>query len=137
MINYPKLIEKAIIARKNAYIPYSNFAVGAALLCADGNIFIGANVENVSYTPTCCAERSAFFSAISNGANDFVAIAVVGDLKEYELPRNYCPPCGVCRQVMLELCDYNKFEIIIAKNTVDYKVYTLNKIMPYKFEIKE
>lgn len=135
MIDYPLLINKALHVRCNAYVPYSNFSVGAALLCADGSIYIGANVESVSHTPTCCAERSAFFAAVSNGIKEFVAIAVVGDIKDVS-PRHYCPPCGVCRQVMLEFCDYESFEIILAKSPDDYKVYKLKELMPCKFEIK-
>ena len=87
------LISRANEARKNAYAPYSHFRVGAALLTADGRIYVGCNVENASFTPTCCAERVAFFSAIADGAREFFAIAVVGNN-----PR--CMPCGVCRQVM-------------------------------------
>ena len=97
------LVEKAILARDTAYAPYSNFAVGAALLCADGSIYTGANIENSSFTPTICAERVAFFNAIHEGQRDFTAIAIVGG-KAGENISELCPPCGVCRQVMSEFC---------------------------------
>ena len=88
-----KLMDQAIAAKKNSYSPYSNFKVGAALLTKDDEIYTGCNIESVSYTPTCCAERIAFFKAISEGKKEFKAIAISGDT-------DFCYPCGVCRQVM-------------------------------------
>lgn len=98
-----QLVDKALAARENAYSPFSNFCVGAALLCADGEIFTGANVENSSYGGTICAERSAFCSAVSSGKRDFDAIAIVGAAKG-ETPSSTCAPCGICRQFMAEFC---------------------------------
>ena len=95
------LIEEALKARKFAYTPYSGFQVGAALLSDDGQIFTGCNIENAGYTPSNCAERTAFFKAVSQGIREFQAIAVVGG-PEDALKLDYCAPCGVCRQVMME-----------------------------------
>lgn len=134
MINekYSKLINEAIEARKKSYSPYSHFAVGASLLCADGTVFTGANIENSSYTPTVCAERVAFFEAINKGHRDFLAIAIVGG-KDSEKISDFCPPCGVCRQVMSEFCNGN-FEIILSNGT-DTNVFTLDEIMPCRFDL--
>ena len=104
-ITREELIQKAREAKKNSYSPYSSFSVGAALLCADGTVYLGTNVENVSYGATCCAERSAFFAAISNGNKEFAAIAITAT-------NTPCYPCGICRQVMAELCDKD-FKIYI------------------------
>ena len=99
------LIREALAARKMAYTPYSHFQVGAALLCPDGSIYRGCNVENAAYTPTNCAERTAFFKAVSEGQRKFTAIAIVGGPEGSNLTgRGYCAPCGVCRQVMMEFC---------------------------------
>ena len=94
-----ELVKTALSMRKMSYTPYSHFNVGAALLGADGKIYTGCNIENASYTPTNCAERTAFFKAISEGVRDFTAIAIAGG-KEDATELDYCPPCGVCRQVM-------------------------------------
>ena len=121
MINQKLLIEKAYEAQKFSYAPYSKFNVGAALLCADGTIYTGCNIENAAYTPTNCAERTAFFKAISEGQKDFVAIAIVGHKSGTEVGKgNYCAPCAVCRQVMAEFCDLKSFKVIIAKDYDDY-----------------
>lgn len=130
-----KLIKLALEAREKAYAPYSSFAVGAALLCGDGEIFTGSNIENSAFSPTVCAERTAIFKAVSEGKRDFVKIAVVGGNADKE-PENYCPPCGVCRQVMKEFCSAD-FEIIIAKNPDDYKVKTLCELLPESFDKRE
>lgn len=130
-----KLIKLALEAREKAYAPYSSFAVGAALLCGDGEIFTGSNIENSAFSPTVCAERTAIFKAVSEGKSDFVKIAVVGGNADKE-PENYCPPCGVCRQVMKEFCSAD-FEIIIAKNPDDYKVKTLCELLPESFDKRE
>ena len=126
---YSNLIEKAEEARKNAYAPYSKFSVGAALLTKSGKVYTGCNIENASFSPTNCAERTAFFKAVSDGERLFDAIAVVGG-KEGELSQ-LCPPCGVCRQVMLEFCD-SDFKIIL-KNNQDEKVFTLSELIPVSF----
>lgn len=125
-----ELIEKANDARKYAYTPYSEFKVGAALLLKNGEIVTGCNIENSAFGPTNCAERTAFFKAISEGKRDFVAIAVVGGKKE--IPESYAFPCGVCRQVMREFCE-DDFQIVVAKTKQEYKVYTLPQLLPEGF----
>lgn len=128
-----QLIQEAIEAQKYSYSPYSNFQVGAALLTKEGKIYKGCNVENVSYTPTCCAERTAFSKAVSEGDMEFKAIAIVGNPKGKEELRKYCVPCGVCRQVMAEFCDLKTFQVIVAKSLEDYKIYTLEELLPEAF----
>ncbi len=129
-MNHKILIEKALTAREASYSPYSGFAVGAALLTKDGRIFTGANIESASYTPTICAERVAFFTAVHQGAKDFSAIAVVGG-KASEPLASYCAPCGVCRQVMAEFCT-GDFEIVLYDGETP-KAYTLNDLLPERF----
>ena len=134
MIDRKLLIEKAFEAQKFCYTPYSNFNVGAALLTADGKIYQGCNIENAAYTPTNCAERTAFFKAVSEGQKDFTAIAIVGnksDIKQGE--GDYCAPCAVCRQVMAEFCNLKDFKIIIAKSIDDYLEYTSDELLPLAF----
>lgn len=126
-----KLIQEAIEIRNKAYAPYSNFLVGAALLSASGKIYTGCNIENASYTPSNCAERTAFFKAVSEGEKHFKAIAVVGAKRDDDL--DFCPPCGVCRQVMMEFCNPKEFEIIVAKSVDEYKIFTLEEILPMGF----
>lgn len=126
------LIKKAIEAQKNAYVPYSNFRVGAALLSKNNEIFSGCNIENAAYSPSNCAERTAFFKAVSEGERDFQAIAIVGG--ENNKFGTFCPPCGVCRQVMLEFCNSNSFIIILANSISDYKVFSLAEMMPFAFD---
>ena len=130
------LVEEALKARKFSYSPYSRFQVGAALLAKDGQIFTGCNIESASYTPSNCAERTAFFKAVSQGVREFEAIAVVGGRK---VARNldYCTPCGVCRQVMMEFCDPKSFQVIVAKNPEEYQVFTLEEILPMGFGPKD
>lgn len=130
------LIQKAMKARKMAYTPYSGFQVGAALLTDDGQIFTGCNIESASYTPSNCAERTAFFKAVSEGIYDFQAIAIVGGPAEQQ-ELEICAPCGVCRQVMMEFCDPETFEIILAKNMKEYQVYTLKELLPMGFGPKD
>ena len=131
-----ELINYACQARRFAYAPYSHFTVGAALLAEDGRVFTGCNIENAAYGPSNCAERTAFFKAVSEGVRSFKAIAIVGDQEENE-PGAYCAPCGVCRQVMMEFCDPDTFEIILGKKlynyAAEYKVYTLKELMPEGF----
>ncbi|MCC8136648.1 MAG: cytidine deaminase [Clostridiales bacterium] len=159
-----ELIKKAFEARQRAYVPYSHFSVGAALETEDGQIFSGCNIENASYTPTVCAERTAFFKAISEGYRSFRQIAIVGgyskekdgrvasaaerscDAKnaarcaaadvEMELD-SFAPPCGVCRQVMAEFCDPESFRIILARSLKDYQSYTLKELLPLNFGPKD
>jgi len=121
----------AIAAREFSYSPYSNFKVGAALLTKTGKIYTGCNIENASYSPSNCAERTAFFKALSEGERDFEAIAIVGGHKDKGL--EICAPCGVCRQVMMEFCDYETFEIILGKSEDDYLKYTLQELLPLGF----
>lgn len=135
-MNNRELIIKALEARKYSYSPYSGFAVGAALLCADGTVYTGCNIENSAFSPTNCAERTAFFKAVSEGKRGFVGIAVVGGESQYDEPQAICPPCGVCRQVMKEFCSQD-FRIILAKNTDEYKVMTLSELLPMSFDKRE
>lgn len=131
MIDYKLLIAQAYEAQKNAYMPYSNWAVGACLLAEDGTLYNGCNIESSTHTPTCCAERTAFFKAVSMGQRNFVAIAVVGNDKDTPIGQGeICPPCGVCRQVMSEFCDAKTFQIILASDYDKYQVYTLEQLMP-------
>lgn len=128
------LVKEAFEAQKRAYTPYSHFQVGAALLAKSGKIYRGCNIENAAYTPTNCAERTAFFKAVSEGEREFAAIAIVGN-KEGVLPDadHYVSPCGVCRQVMMEFCDPKTFEVILASRPDNYKIYTLEEILPLGF----
>ena len=126
-----KLIDTAIEQLKFSYTPYSNFKVGAALLAKNGEIFTGCNIENESYTPTNCAERTAFFKAVSEGVREFRAICIVGG-KDGKLTE-YTAPCGVCRQVMMEFCNPKTFQIILAIDKERYEIYTLKELMPLGF----
>ena len=125
------LIQQALDARKLAYAPYSGYAVGAALLTADGRTYLGGNIENASYGATNCAERTAFFKAVSEGERDFTAIAIAGG-KTDEDPAEYAYPCGICRQVMQEFCRED-FRIYVVKSTEDYRRYTLKELLPFGF----
>ena len=116
-----ELVRQAFLAQQQAYAPYSEFLVGAALL-----------TENAAYSPGNCAERTAFFKAVSEGRRDFTAIAIVGN-KRGEAG-DYCPPCGVCRQVMAEFCKAD-FEILLAKDTENWKSYTLEQLLPERFTL--
>lgn len=126
-----ELICQAIAAVKTAYTPYSHFKVGAALLAKNGKIYQGCNIENASYTPTNCAERTAFFKAVSEGEREFAAICIVGG-KEGVLT-DYTAPCGVCRQVMMEFCEPETFQVILAMDENTYKEYILKEILPEGF----
>jgi len=129
-INNNKLAAMAIAAKQNAYSPYSNFQVGAALLCKNGKIYTGCNIENAAYSPTNCAERTAIFKAISEGELDFAAIAIAGSPIDGE--PNYCYPCGVCRQVIKEFAT-DDLIVIIAKTETDYKIHSLGELLPHGF----
>ena len=126
-----QLIRIALEARRGAYTPYSHFNVGAALLTADGKVYKGCNIENAAYGSTMCAERTAFFKAVSEGERNFRAIAIVGGPADAE-PFEVAPPCGSCRQVMAEFCD-DSFEVILAVSPDDYKVYKLDEVLPLIF----
>lgn len=126
---WKELIEAALCARENSYSPYSNFRVGAALLCENGRIYTGCNIENRAYGPTNCAERTAFFKAVSEGERAFTAIAIAGGEQETV----WCYPCGVCRQVMAEFCRPDEFRIICAKSVDEYQIFTLGQLLPEMF----
>lgn len=130
-IKESQLVEMALEAREASYSPYSNFKVGAALLTTTGKVYKGCNIENAAYTPSNCAERTAFFKAISEEDDKFISIAIVGgnDSKALE----YCAPCGVCRQVMMEFCDYENFKIILAKSVNEYRTFSLKELLPLGF----
>ncbi len=125
------LIQKAIAAMDNAYAPYSGYKVGAALLCADGSVFCGCNIENASFSPTICAERAAFAAAISAGKREFSAIAVCGG-KDGKIEGVF-PPCGVCRQVMVEFCKPDFIVYLIDKD--GYEQTTLGQLLPKSFTL--
>ena len=124
------LIELAKEAMTHAYVPYSGYKVGAALLCADGTVYQGCNIENAAHTPTCCAERTAFFKAVSEGEREFAAIAVVGG-KEGHITGLF-PPCGVCRQVMQEFCGPD-FLVYLGKENNQFMTATLEDLLPFGF----
>ena len=126
-----ELIKAAIEAREYAYAPYSKFKVGAALLGKSGKLYTGCNIENAAYGPSNCAERTAFFKAVSEGEHAFDAIAIIGGYDGQV--DGYAFPCGVCRQVMMEFCHPKSFEIITAKSEQDYKKYSLEQLLPEGF----
>ncbi len=130
-IDIKNMIHEAISAMGHAYTPYSNFKVGAALLTKEGNIYHGCNIENAGYSPTNCAERTAFFKAVYEGERDFKAICVVGG--KNGVPTSYAAPCGVCRQVMMEFCNPETFQIILAIDEEHYDIYTLKELLPLGF----
>ena len=129
-MNNIELISEAINASKYAYSPYSKFRVGAALLTSDDTVYKGCNIENASFSATVCAERTAFFKAVSDGKKSFKRIAIVGmngsDISEYTAP------CGVCRQIMREFCD-DDFEIVLVKSESEYKILKLAELLPHSF----
>lgn len=125
-----ELVSLALEARENSYSPYSGFKVGAALLTKSGRVYKGCNIENGAFSPTNCAERTAVFSAVCDGEKDFSAIAVVGGADEI---RDFCPPCGVCRQVLSEFCDAD-FKIHLF-NGEEIKTYTLGELFPESFKL--
>ncbi len=131
MMNSKQLIEKAIEAMEKSYSPYSGFKVGAALLSKSGRVYTGCNIENASYSPTNCAERTAFFKAVSEGEREFTAIAVVGG-KNGEIT-DFCYPCGVCRQVMAEFCSKD-FMIILTDGKLT-KACSLQQLLPEAFTL--
>ena len=126
-----ELIETAIEMTKMSYSPYSNYKVGAALLAKNGNIYKGCNIENAGYTPSNCAERTAFFKAVSEGVKEFDAIAVVGG--QNGVLTQMTAPCGVCRQIMMEFCNPKTFQVIMAVDKEHYKIMTLEELLPMGF----
>lgn len=134
MAEFPErenLAEEALRARENAYAPYSGFAVGAALLCADGKIFSGCNVESASYGVTVCAERVALWKAVSGGEREFAALAVAGG-KAGAPAADFCPPCGVCRQALAEFCG-GDFLVLLVKSSGETRSCTLGGLLPMRF----
>lgn len=130
MMDDKTILERARDARERAYAPYSGFCVGAALLSKSGGIYTGCNVENASYGATNCAERTAFFKAVSEGEREFSKIAIVGG-KGGETA--YCPPCGICRQVMREFCNPNEFYIVLEDGDGGVKKFLLKELLPEGF----
>ncbi len=125
------LILDAMEGMKNSYAPYSHFKVGAALLTKKQKVYKGCNVENASYGAANCAERTAFYKAVSEGEKDFSAIAIVGG--KNGLITDFCPPCGICRQVMREFTDPKSFLVILARSEEDYLVFLLEELLPLSF----
>ena len=137
-----EMIDLAIRQMDYSYAPYSHFHVGAVLLVKNGTYYTGCNIENAAYTPTNCAERTAFFKAVSEGMRDFQAICIVGgkDFKASGIVggkegvlTEYAAPCGVCRQVMMEFCDPETFQIILAVSREKYDIFTLKELLPFGF----
>lgn len=132
-IPIPELIKSALAARKKAYAPYSNYHVGAAVLTGDDRIYIGCNIENASYGASNCGERTAIFKAVSESNLKLKAIAVVGGSGDEKIS-GFAYPCGICRQVMREFCETpDDFIVIVAKNTEEYRTFTLNELLPASF----
>ena len=130
-----ELVALATEARENAYCPYSGFAVGAALECADGTVYTGCNIENAAFGPSVCAERTAVFKAVSEGRRDFAALAVVGGRAGLPVDRA-CPPCGVCRQVLREFCA-DDFPVYISAGGGRYRRMRLSQLLPASFRAEE
>lgn len=126
-----ELAQYALNARSNAYAPYSHYQVGAALLTLDGQIYTGCNIENASFGATNCAERTAFFKAISDGKRDFSGIAIAGGLEEQDIT-SFAFPCGICRQIMQEFCS-SDFRILMVKSLDEIQVNTLSELLPFGF----
>ena len=128
---YRELIRAALRARELSYSPYSNYRVGAALLTESGEVFTGCNIENAAYTPAVCAERIAFFKAVSEGCREFSAIAIAGSPAGEMSQLSW--PCGVCRQVMMEFCDPERFLVIVAISEENYRARRLKELLPEGF----
>lgn len=133
-MNTKELLVLALEARKRSYSPYSNFEVGAALLTKSGDVYLGCNIESAAFSPTCCAERTAFVKAVSEGCQEFEAIAVVGAPKGKD-PNGECSPCGVCRQVMVEFCRPD-FKIILG-TPEHYTTQILEDLLPKSFSLRD
>lgn len=126
-----EMITLALRQLPKAYAPYSAFRVGAVLATKDGRYYTGCNIENAAYTPTNCAERTAFFKAVSEGEREFSGICIVGGADG--VPSDYTAPCGVCRQVMMEFCEPDQFQIILAIDRERYRILTLRELLPMGF----
>ena len=124
-----ELVQTAFSMLERAYVPYSQFPVGAALRCKDGSVFTGCNIENAAYGPSNCAERTAFFTAVSQGEREFAAIAIVGGKEDWD---SFCAPCGVCRQVMAEFCP-SDFRILLGRSDGQVREFTLAELLPQRF----
>ena len=135
MIKPKELVALAEQARERSYCPYSRFAVGAALLCADGTVFAGCNIENAAFSPSVCAERTAIFKAVSEGHRDFAALAVAGGPAGSPVERE-CPPCGVCRQVLREFCA-DDFPVYMSGGNGTYRMLRLSRLLPASFRAEE
>lgn len=136
-MNYDELVKKAIEMTNRSYAPYSHFHVGAALLAKDGSVWTGCNIENAAYGPSNCAERTAVFKAVSEGVLEFEAIAIAGgpeDQNGKPVIQDFCPPCGVCRQVLSEFCKRD-FKIILVNAKGEQKVFTLGELLPESFSL--
>lgn len=133
MIDYKRLMQSANAMRERAHVPYSHYRVGAVLVGKSGKEYTGCNLENAAFSPTICAERTAFAKAISEGEKEFSCIAIVGG-REGEISP-FCAPCGVCRQVMTEFCDEN-FELVLGTPD-NFKVYKFGEVMPFTFTSNE
>jgi len=131
MNNLKELAKTALDARGLSYSPYSGFRVGAVLLCKDGMAYTGANIENAAYSPTNCAERTAFFRAVMDGKREFSAIFISGGANDS--PDDFCPPCGVCRQVMREFCNPDEFSVFLVKSEDEVREYKLCELLPFSF----
>ena len=126
-----EMINKAIAQLDRSYAPYSGFRVGAALLAESGKLYCGCNIENAAYTPSNCAERTAFFKAVSEGEHKFKGICIVGG--KDGILTEYTAPCGVCRQVMMEFCDPDMLQIVLAVSEQQYEIFTLKELLPRGF----
>jgi homotetrameric cytidine deaminase len=134
MTDYAALAAAAVTAKGRAYAPYSGFCVGAALLCVDGKVYSGCNVESAAFSATVCAERTALVKAVSEGARRFAAVAVAGSFSETQ--GDYCYPCGVCRQMLHEFAAEG-FVVIAAKTAEDFRVHRWEEILPFGFGPKD
>lgn len=128
-MDFKSLMQAAEAAREMSYSPYSHFCVGAAIETKSGKLYTGCNVENAGYSATNCAERTAVFKAVSEGEKQFTAIAITGGRRGDKA--SFCPPCGICRQVLAEFCGKD-FKIILG-NSDSYKVFTLDELLPFAF----
>ena len=130
------LVQKALEARKNAYVPYSGYAVGAAVLTASGKIYTGCNIENAAYSPSNCGERTAIFKAVSEGEREITAVAVAAAKQELDAPLpEFTSPCGVCRQVIAEFATPD-IPVILAKSVDEFVEYKLSELLPFSFTSK-
>ena len=134
-MNKEALVKMAYEAQKFSYSPYSGFQVGAALLTKSGKVYTGCNIENAAFSPTNCAERTAFFKAVSEGKKEFSAIAIVGGKEDGKL--QFCSPCGVCRQVLAEFCNPETFVVYLGTGPDNYQKYVLKELFPFGFSSED